>query len=480
MLEWGPFRQGSHAMQAHAAPPPSAPASSVPIRTGRYTPSLLEVASIMRREGLLGLLMQSWRSGGDLAYVRVGFAKPLFLVTHPEHVRHISVTHRQNYEKHASYDSVRDLLMGQGIVGAFGESWRRQRKLMAPFFTPRAVEKFHSIFLADTRQLVQRWRGLQGSGQCVDMFDEMMHITASIILHALFSTESDETLRHIREAVESNVAFASGRQMELLPVPLWVPTPGNRRFQRTRKSVDSYIRTVVARRRALPPEQWPEDLLTRMLTTRDEETGGTMAEQLVVDNGVSLFVAGHETTARTLGFLWYALSQHPEVEARLHAELDAVLGEEAPPTLDDLRKLPYTLQVIKEVMRLYPPVTMYPRDAVADDELAGVRIPAGARVMLFAFGTHRHPDFWEEPERFNPDRWLPEREAARDAHAYHPFASGHRVCMGNNFSLLETHVVAAMVARRFKVRLKPGHRARLDTLGMLRVSNGLPMFIEPR
>jgi cytochrome P450 len=460
-------------MQAHAAPPPSAS-----IRAGRYTPSVLEVARIMRREGLLGLLLQSWRSGGDLAYVRVGFAKPLFLVTHPEHVRHISVTHRQNYEKHASYDSVRGLLMGQGIVGAFGEDWRRQRKLMAPFFTPRAVERFHAIFVADTQQLLQRWRGFQG-GPPVDMFDEMMHVTAAIILHALFSTETDETLHHIREAVESNVAFTSGRQMELLPVPLWVPTPGNRRFQRTRRSVDHYIRSVVARRRALPPEQWPEDLLTRMLTTRDEETGGTMADSLVVDNGVSLFVAGHETTARTLGFLWYALSQHPDVEARMHAELDAVLGE-APPTLDDLKKLPYTLQVIKEVLRLYPPVPMYPRDTVAEDTLAGVRIPAGARVMLFAYGTHRHPDFWEDPERFDPERWLPEREAARDPHAYHPFASGHRICLGNNFSLLETHVVAAMVARRFKVRLKPGHRARIDTLGMLRVRNGLPMLIEPR
>ncbi|NMO19233.1 cytochrome P450 [Pyxidicoccus fallax] len=466
-------------MHAHAAPPSSAPASSASIRTGRYTPSLLEVARIMRREGLLGLLMQSWRSGGDLAYVRVGFAKPLFLVTHPEHVRHISVTHRQNYEKLASYDSVRDLLMGQGIVGVNGEDWRRQRKLMAPFFTPRAVEKFHAIFVADSQRLSERWLGLQGRGQPVDMFDEMMQVTASIILHALFSTETDETLQHIREAVESNVAFTSGRQMELLPIPLWVPTPGNRRFQRTRRNVDRYIRGVVERRRALPQEQWPEDLLTRMLTARDEETGGTMADQLVVDNGVSLFVAGHETTARTLGFLWYALSQHPEVEARMHAELDAVPGD-APPTLDDLRKLPYTLRVIKEVMRLYPPVTMYPRDAVADDELAGMHIPAGARVMLFAYGTHRHPDYWEDPERFDPDRWLPEREAARDPHAYHPFASGHRICLGNNFSLLETHVVAVMLARRFKVRLKPGHQARIDTLGMLRVSNGLPMFIEPR
>jgi cytochrome P450 len=466
-------------MHAHTARLPSDSVAPSFICTGKYTPSVFEVLRIARREGLLGLLLQAWRSGGDLAYVQLGRAKPLFLVTHPEHVRHIAVSHRQNYEKHESYDSVRELLLGHGIVSAIGEDWRRQRKLMAPFFTPRAVERFYPIFLADTQQLIHRWRGLQGGGQPVDMFDEMMQITASIILHAVFSTESDETLHHIRGAVERNIAFVSQRQMGWLPLPLWVPTPSHLRFQRTRRDVDEYIRGVVAQRRTLPQEQWPDDLLTKMMMTRDEETGSTMADQLVVDNGVTMFVAGHETTARTLGFLWYALSQNPEVEARMHAELDAVLGE-APPSVNDLKKLPYTLQVIKEVMRLYPPAPMYPRDTVADDELAGVRIPAGTRMVLFPYGTHRHPDFWEEPERFDPDRWLPEREAARDPQAYHPFAAGHRICLGNSFSLLETHVVAAMLARRFKVRLKPGHQARIDIEGTLVVRHGLPMFVEPR
>ncbi|HZI13973.1 MAG TPA: cytochrome P450 [Myxococcus sp.] len=441
-------------------------------------PSTLELLRILRSEGLLGLLTQAWRSGGDVVQVKFGLAKPMFLVTHPEHVRHISLTQKQNYEKLESYDPVRELLLGHGIVSAIGEDWRRQRKLMAPFFTPRAVEKFLPIFLADTQQLIQRWRGLQG-GQPVDMFDEMMGITAAIILHAVFSTGSDETLDRIRGAVEHNIAFLVKRQMGMLPLPLWLPLPSHLRYQRARRSVDDYIRGVIAQRRAMPQEQWPEDLLTKMMATRDEETGGTLADPLVVDNGVTLFVAGHETTARTLGFLWYALAQNPEVEARLHAELDSVLGE-APPTVSDLKKLPYTLQVIKEVMRLYPPVPLYPRDTVAEDTLAGVRIPAGTRVMVFPYGTHRHPDFWEDPERFDPDRWTPEREATRDPHAYHPFALGQRICLGNSFSLLETHVVAAMLARRFKARLKPGHQPRIDTTGTLVVRNGLPMFIEPR
>ncbi len=466
-------------MLAHAAPLPSSPASLPSISTGEYAPSALEIIRKTRREGLLGLLEEAWRSGGDLTRIKFGRSKPMFLVVHPDHVRHISVTHRQSYEKLESYDTVREMLLGHGIVSAIGEDWRRQRKLMAPFFTPRAVERFYPIFLSDTQQLIQRWRGLHGAGHSVDIFEEMMGITAAIILHAVFSTESGETLQRIRGAVEHNIAFMTQRQMGMALLPLWLPTPSHLRFQRERRGVDDYIRGVIAQRRAMPQEQWPDDLLTKMLTTRDEETGGTMADQLVLDNGVTMFVAGHETTARTLGFMWYALSQNPEVEGRMHAELDSVLGE-APPTVSDLKKLPYTLQVIKEVMRLYPPVPMYPRDAVADDTLAGMHIPAGTRMMLFPYGTHRHPDFWEQPERFDPDRWLPEREAARDAYAYHPFAVGHRICLGNSFSLLETHVVASMLARRFKVRLKPGHRARIDTTGTLVVRNGLPMFIEPR
>jgi cytochrome P450 len=311
------------------------------------------------------------------------------------------------------------------------------------------------------------------------MLDEMMQVTASVILHSVFSTDSGETLLRIKNSIELMVSHISGMQMSPVQVPQWVPTPGNLRFRQAKKLVTAYIHELITRRRALPTEQWPDDLLTKLMTIRDEETGTLMAEQLLVDNGLTMFAAGHETTARTLSFLWYALSQNPEVEQRLHAELDSVLSE-APPTINDLKKLPYTLQVIKEVLRLYPAVPMYARDAVADDVIDGVRIPAGTRIIPFPYATHRHPAFWDEPERFDPDRWLPEREAARDPHAYHPFAAGQRICLGNSFSLLETHVIAAMLARRFKLRLKPGHTPRIDNSGTLGARNGLLMLIEAR
>jgi cytochrome P450 len=418
-----------------------------------------------------------WRSGGDLTRIRMG-PRPFFLVVHPAHVRHVAVTRRQNYEKFQSYDAVRELMLGNGILTSTGDDWRRQRKLMAPFFTPRAVEKYYPVMVSDTQRLLERW-GKQDARRPVEMLDEMMVITAHIILHTVFSTESDETVLRFKNAVETMIQYVSTQNNSAFKLPLWVPTPGHLRFRWSNRLVTSYIQQLIARRRALPAEQWPEDLLTRLMTTRDEETGKPMADQLLLDNGITLFFAGHETSARTMTFLWYALSQNPEVEARLHAELDSVLGE-APPTLDDLKKLPYTLQVIKEVLRLYPAAPFYVRDSSAEDELDGMKIPAGARMLLFPYATHRHPDFWEEPERFNPDRWLPERESARDPHAYHPFSAGQRICLGSNFSLFETHLLTAMLARRFKARLVPGHQPRIDSAGTLVSRNGMPMLLEAR
>jgi cytochrome P450 len=177
--------------------------------------------------------------------------------------------------------------------------------------------------------------------------------------------------------------------------------------------------------------------------------------------------------------LWYALARNPNVEARLHAEIDAVVGDRSP-AVEDLKRLPYTLQVIKETLRLYPPAPVYVRDALAEDMLDGVPVPTGASMMLFPYCTHRHPDFWEYPERFDPDRWLPKAEAGRHPYAYHPFAAGQRICLGNHFALFESHLLVAILARRFAARPLAGHEPIIDMEGTLNSRNGLPMIIERR
>jgi cytochrome P450 len=243
--------------------------------------------------------------------------------------------------------------------------------------------------------------------------------------------------------------------------------------------VHGLISALIAERRATDESQWPDDLLARLMRARDEETGEAMSAGLLRDESITTFFAGHETTARTMTFTWYALAANPAVAAKLHAELDRVLGGRVP-TTDDLRQLPYTLQVVKEVLRLYPAAPFYVRDAVGADELGGFAVPAGAAVMLSPYYTHRHPQFWTDPETFDPDRWTREREAERHSHAYHPFAAGPRICIGNNFSLLESHLLLAILAQRFAPRLRPGFVPRWWMRGTLGLKDGLPMVLAAR
>lgn len=449
-------RQNAH-KAAHAAP----------------GPGLLRFIHGVRTLGFLEFMGRQWRAHGDVFQVRFG-RRTLICALHPDAVEHVNVGQRHRYDKRASYDPVRRYLLGEGLVVSTGELWRRQRKLMAPFYTPKGVQAYAGLMLRDGARLVERWQALASAGTEVEIAEEMTLVTASIILKAMFSTETIESIHQMKDAVETMIAFVTGVQL-----PLWLPTANNRRYIAAHALVHRSINGLIARRRATDERQWPDDLLSRLMRARDEETGQAMAENLLRDESITTFFAGHETTARTMTFAWYALAANPTVTARLHEELDRVLAGR-PPTADDLRQLPYTLQVIKEVLRLYPAAPFYVRDAIAADQLGGFDVPAGAAVMLSPYYTHRHPQFWDAPEVFDPDRWTREREAARHSHAYHPFAAGPRICIGNNFSLLESHLLLAMLAQRFTARLRPGYEPRWVMRGTLGLANGLPMVIRAR
>lgn len=454
---------------------------NVPIQIeipGRESTIIFDVAMEIGRKGPLNFFVDLWRKHGDLCRLQVR-SNTTYLAIHPEHVRHISITNRNNYDKLETYDVVRELLLGDGLVASRGDLWRRQRRLMAPFFTPRGIEAYYPMIIEDGKNHIERWERISNQGNTVEMIDEMMLITASIILHSMFSMESGKELLQIKDAVETMIRFTANFEMNPLQPPLWVPTPTNRKYTQSRELVHEYIESLISRRRRMPIDDWPDDLLSKLMLARDEETGEGMSDSLLRDESITIFFAGHETTAKTLSFLWYALSQNPDVEAELHAEIDNTIGDRVP-TIQDLKQLSYTMQVIKETLRLYPPAPVYARDAVSDDVIDGYRIPAGSRIMLSPYMTHRHPDFWDEPEKFDPDRWLPEKEAQRHPYAYHPFAAGQRICIGNNFSLFESHILVAMLASRYAPRLTPGHQPELDMAGTLFSKNGLPMTIHPR
>jgi len=440
-------------------------------------PGLLEAATSLRSKGFLAYVEELWNTYGDTFQIRLG-PKTLIFAMHPDAVRQVNVSNRQNYDKLGSYDAVRRYLVGDGLVASTGELWRRQRKIMSPFFTPRGVQTYAEVMLHDGIRLVDRWEELTKSGQTVDIGEEMTFVTASIILKAMFGTETDETIMEMKDAVETMVSYVNEGQTGI-HLPLWVPTRLNRKYHTAREKVHTYINALIAERHALTESKWPDDLLSRLMQARDEETGESMAESLLRDESITIFFAGHETTARTMSATWYALASNPTVAERLHEELDAVLGDRFP-TMEDLHRLPYTLQVIKEVLRLYPPAPVYARDAIGEDTLDGYAIPAGSTIMLSPYFTHRHPDFWENPLQFDPDRWTPERESEQHNYAYHPFAAGQRVCIGNNFSLLESHILLALLAQQFEPHLAEGFTPQWVMKGVLGTANGMPMRIEAR
>jgi cytochrome P450 len=441
---------------------------------------MLQFINGIRTLGFLDLVGKLWREHGDVFQVRTGRGTLIFAL-HPDAVEQLNVGNRQNYDKLGTYEPMRKYLIGKGLVSSTGELWRRQRKMLAPFYTPRGVQAYAGMMIREGERLADRWQGLASNGGEVEVGDEMILVTAHIILKAMFSTETMESIHQVKDAAETMLAFFTQKMTgpRLPALPLWLPTPKNRKYVAARDLLHRSIRALIAERRAKNEAEWPDDLLSRLMKARDEETGQAMSEDLLRDESITTYVAGHETTARTLTFAWYALATNPEVAERLHEELDRALGGHTP-TVEDLRQLPYTLQVIKETMRLYPAVPFYARDAIAADKLGGFDLPAGAAVFLSPYYTHRHPDFWENPDVFDPDRWTPERETARHRFAYHPFAAGPRVCIGNNFALLESHLLLAVLAQRFALRLRAGFEPRWEHSGPLTIANGLPMVIARR
>ncbi|MCS6871655.1 MAG: cytochrome P450 [Anaerolineae bacterium] len=448
------------------------------VSAGFYSPFLVKALREIGRKGTLYFFYDLWREYGDLVRIQIG-RNVSYLVVHPDHVQQVNVTHRNKYDKRASFEKARKLLLGNSLIVSTGDLWKRQRRLLSPFFTPRGIEQYLPIFISEAQKLCQHWERLAAQGEPIEMIEEMMRLTAAIIVRTLFGTTQESEVRRTTHDVDFLVAFLADTQIKPFSFPLWVPTKRNRLYRETRARIHAYIDSLIAERRALPVENYPNDMLSKLMLARDEETGAPIPDDLIREEAITMFFAGHETTARGLAFAWYALASEPEVEAKLHAEIDQVLGS-GTPTVETLKQLPYTLQVLKETMRLYPPAPLYVRDVVEEDRMAGQTIQAGAQIILMPYCTHRHPDFWHEPSRYDPDRFLPEQEAARHPFAFHPFAAGQRICIGNNFALLEMHVLLSMLAARFAPRLKRGHQVELAVGGTLQAKNGLWMHIVPR
>lgn len=399
----------------------------------------------------LDFLTEVMSRHGDVALVRM-LGQPWYVVSHPDDIEAVVVKHARAMGRDA-YAEVLERALGKGLLTSDGELWKRQRRLIAQAFVPKKIQTYADAMVRVTAACLGTWR----HGEMRNLHEESSRITMEVVAEVLFGTGVDE---RDAEIVRSSMAvfneFFANSPEAILRLSPRVPTPRNLRMKRAVARIDELIYRVIARRRRGDAR---DNLLGTLLAARDED-GSTMTDQQLRDEAVTLFLAGHETTALAIAHTLFLLSTHPDVERRLAAEIAQVLGGRAP-TAGDVRALPFTERVLKESMRLYPPAWTTGREALEDVEVAGVRIPKGAQILLSQWVVHRDPRWFPNPEGFDPNRWLPERAAAIPRFAYFPFGGGPRVCIGNHFAMLEATLILAMIVQRWHVELVPGQRLEL-------------------
>src|SRR6185437_12041327 len=419
----------------------------------------------------LELLRDGFRDHGDVVRYRFGATRAL-LLAHPDHIRHVLHDNQRNYDKqNVDYAMLRRLL-GNGLLTSDGAFWHRQRRLIAPMFHRQRVAGFCSLMVDSTLEMFERWEFFALRGEPFDVASEMTRLTLTIVAKALFSTDVSDDAEAIGEALtEVNRQLGEFSVFDMI----WmIPTSRKRRFRAAVHALDQVVGKIIDERRRAAHRN--EDLLSMLLDAVDQDTNKTMTPRQVRDEVLTLLLAGHETTANALAWTWYLLSQNPEAEQKLHREVTGVLGRRTPGGLD-LPQLPYTRMVVEESMRLYPPAWAISRRAIGDDEIGGYRVPGKANIIICSFVTHRHPAFWEEPERFDPERFSPERAEERPNFAYLPFGGGPRICIGNAFAITEAQLVVATIAQRYRLRLAPGHPVELHPLITLRPRHGMRMTL---
>ena len=407
---------------------------------------------------------------GDVWHFMIGDSHN-YSVANPDVIYELFVRQARRFIKGPAYTSRKSGLarfMGDGLVTSNGDFWKRQRRLVAPAFHAIRVHAYADTMVNYTLRRLDGW----GDGKLVDVDEEMMELTLAIVARTLFDADASSTVSAVKKAVA--VVQKANNTASILPH--WLPTPLRLRSWRANRALDTIVYSFINHRRQTGEDRG--DLLSMLLLAEDED-GERMTDLQARDEAVTLFLAGHETTANTLNWTWWLLAQRPEVEAKLHAELDAVLAGR-PPKLEDLRQLPYTDIVIKEALRLMPAVWSVSRTASEDAEVRGYPMPQGTTAQVMIYLLHRHPEHWKQPNDFIPERWLDPDIENLHRYAYLPFAGGARVCIGNSFATMEANLLLATIAQRYRLRLIDGVEIKPAALITMFPRDGLPMRLEKR
>jgi cytochrome P450 len=409
------------------------------------------------------------RDYGDVAGIRVLNFGSIF-INHPDTIEEVLVTHARKYSKGRVLRANRHVF-GEGLLTSEGEFWLRQRRLVQPAFHRARIASYAATMVEYAQRMLNGWR----SGEERDAHQEMMRLTLQIVGKTLFDADVESDAQEVGKSLELLLEIGANF-LRTIFVPHWLPTPTNLRVKREVAQIEKILYRIIGERRASGRDAG--DLLSMLLAAQDED-GSRMTDKQLRDEAITLFLAGHETTASTLSWTWWLLAQNHGAEAKLHAELDAVLGDRAP-SLDDLANLPYTGHVITESLRLYPPAWGMARLAVEDHEIAGFPVTKGMGVAMAQWVVHRDPRWYDAPEEFRPERWQGDLMKRLPRFAYFPFGGGPRQCIGNTFALMEAALILATIAQKFRLRLVPDHPVVPLASITMRPRHGIRVVLESR
>jgi cytochrome P450 len=423
------------------------------------------------RRDQLGFHLFCARKYGDVVPYRLGPRRMIY-VFHPDIIEEVLVTRHRDFAKSAIL-SLLEPLLGNGLLLSEGETWLRQRRLVQPGFHRERVAGYGDIMRAYTEERLLRWK----DGDTIDIHVEMMALTQAIVARTLFGADVAADSHRVGEALYLVMNDFYTRMRRTIPVPFWLPTPGNLKARRAIEELDDVVYRIIRSRRA--SNENCGDVLSMLLHAQDADDGSRMTDRQVRDEVMTLFLAGHETTAVALSWAWYLLSQNPRVEAALADELHSALDGH-PPTVSDLSRLRYTEMVVNESMRLYPPAYGLSRRTLQPSAIGGYAIGADVTIVMPTWVVQRDPRWFDEPEVFLPERWTGDFARKLPRFAYCPFGGGPRQCIGNTFAMMEAMLLLAMIAQRFRLELVPGQHVRATPYVTLRPEPGIRMLLRRR
>jgi len=428
----------------------------------------------------LGEFVRRSRQGGVVP-MQIGLARG-HLVSDPAVVRHVLLDNIDNYDKRTpAFDAVR-VVLGNGMLTSGGAFWKRQRRIAQPAFHGESVRHFAPVITRLAAETAAEWERGAAAGEPVDACTDMMRVTLRIVAETLFGDDLAGSAAEINRVFPVILGCLAARIASPIRPPMWLPTANNRRLRPALASLNSIVeRLITTKRRRLAEgaalQDGHRDLLTILMLARDTETGEAMSDAQLRDEVMTLMIAGHETTANALSWMWYLLDRHPDEQARLRAELAAATGGR-PPLVEDLPRLPRLKAVIQETLRLYPPAWMFDRRALGPDDLAGTKVATGDLVIFCPYAIHRLPELWHDPEAFRPERFEAGHEEQKNKFAYLPFSAGPRTCIGNSFAMIEAQIIMGTLLSRFRARLADPSPITPRPRVMLRPSRPVVLQLE--